>query len=377
MVVKWVEKKAFATSLENPLFFRTVVRPAAYLLAKGDPEVVHEMALEALNEYEDVLEEKSNNFSFPRLRVQLANKKVGAFGTAAGLDKNANAIGPLSHIVGFQECGTFVIPKRPGNDRPRIAVDEEHENLYNAQGFPSKGCIYAQLNLGGYRESLGKGVIYASICGIPSDSEGLGVAFRDTEKLLSNLDSLVDGFVWNPFSPNTTTLTALRNPEIFEQYAKRIRETAGNRLALVKMGPYESSQRTSWLDLVRGWMKGGGDGVVVVNTYVVPKERVPSKEWGYQSAGVSGRFLQEYRQRAIIDIRSEFPKAIIVATGGVNSSEQAWAAFEAGANVLEGYTPYTFHGFGLLQQMARGVEEKLNALGYDSLAEFQEKKWVF
>lgn len=371
--VKWIEKPSFARSLKDTNFFRNFVRKAAYSRADGDPERVHEMALGALNEYADVVERISPQFDFPNLHITLAGHEVMPFGTAAGLDKNGDAIGPLSHIFGFQEVGTIIVPEREGNARPRVAVDEENDDLYNAQGFPSQGLNYAKGKLQSYRESGGNGVILASICGIPPDADSLEVAFQETETILTELDPYVDGYVWNPFSPNTAALTLLRNPSTFERYAQRVKETARDRPAFLKMGPYDDTleKRTESLELAAAWLDGGGDGLVVVNTYMVPKEEVPSKDWGYPSAGRSGRFLQEYRQRAIIDARAAFPNTLIIATGGIDSADQAWEAFQAGADALEGYTPYVFNGFGLLLEMAKGVEDKLQASGYTSLSKFQ------
>jgi len=369
MILKWIEKKAFAKGLTNTQFFRDYVRRFAYRRAGGDPERVHEMALEKLQEYEDVIQERFHDFLSPELdilKIEINGRRFLPFGTAAGLDKNADAVEPLSYIFGFQEVGTIIVNPREGNKRPRVAVDERNGDLFNAQGFPSKGLRHARYNIFNYRKYRGgNGAILGSICGIPPGPEELDVAFEETELLLTELDSLVDGFVWNPFSPNTAALTALRTPETFEKYAKLVKQTAGNRWALVKMGPYDNKpeKREQWLDLVSAWIRGGGDGIVAVNTYMVPKDKVPSKDWGYPSAGRSGRFLQPYRQQAILSVRRKFPDAVIIAAGGIDSPYQAWSAFEAGADALEGYTPYTFHGFGLLREIVYDIRKKLYLSG--------------
>ncbi|MBI4020075.1 MAG: hypothetical protein HY367_01975 [Candidatus Aenigmarchaeota archaeon] len=366
----WIEGKLLEKGLEDPRFFRRVVRRLAYLRAGGDPERVHEMALEALNKYVDIAS-GSHYVLGADLRVNIAGSSIMPFGTAAGLDKNCDALEPLSYMAGFQEVGTIIVNPRKGNDRPRVAVDEKAGDLYNAQGFPSKGLDYAARKLMSYREHGGNAFILASICGLPPGPDSIDVALDETRMLLKGLDLFVDGFVWNPFSPNTAALTLLRKPRVFRQYAQLVKEKAGGRPALVKMGPYEEKDRQQWIDLAGGWMEGGGDGLVGVNTYMVPKESVPSRNWGYPSAGRSGRFLRPYRQRAIRDARREFPDSLIIATGGIDSAEEAWQAFDAGANLLEGYTPYTFHGLGLLPQMTSGVKGILraNRLG---LQEYQD-----
>ncbi len=333
------------------------------------------MALEAMVAYEDVIKDSAKDFNFPELYVNVAGKQVMPFGTAAGLDKNGDALSPLSHLFGFLEWGTVVVQPRPGNNRPRVAVDEAANEVYNAQGFPHKGLEYALNKAALYHAQGGKAPLLTSICGIPPQPEQLDIAYQELDTLIEKLNIYSDGFVWNPFSPNTGALKALRTPSEFRKSAELLSKKVGSKLKLVKMGPYdnEETKRKEWLGLVDAWMQGGGDGIVAVNTYMVPKEQVPSKDWGYPSAGRSGTFLQDYRQRAIKDTRAAFPKAFIAAAGGIDSGEQAWNAFVEGANVLEGYTPYTFKGFGLIIEMATYVANKLRNLGYRSLQEYQRR----
>ncbi len=373
-MANFLERKFFEIGLTDTMFFRSLTRRLAYIRARGDPEKVHEVALELLNKYEDVVRNLSYQFKFPKLEIKLGEHTTSPFGTAAGLDKNCDAINPLSHLFGFQEVGTIVINPREGNKKPRVAVDNTLDEIYNAQGFPSKGLQYAKEKLKAYRLAGGRAIILASICGIPLSPDRLDTAFEEARVLLRELDSLVDGFVWNPFSPNTTALTALRTSRTFELYGRTIKEITTSRPALVKMGPYEQEDEENWLRLVEGWMNGGGDGIVAVNTYMVPKEKVPSSSWGYQSAGRSGKYLQAYRDRAIKATRRKFPTSTIIATGGIDSAEQAWSSFTAGADALECYTPYTFHGFGLVQEIARGLERRLVENSYNNLRELLNKQ---
>ncbi len=372
MLKEFIEERIFEEGMKNTTLFRNLVRKVAYKKAKGDPEKVHELALETLNKYEYVLKEISNEFQFPKLSVKLNEKEITPFGTAAGLDKNAQALNPLSYIFGFQEIGTITLQSREGNPKPRVTADEKNKDLYNAQGFPSKGLNYVKKKLEEYRKEGGKAVILANICGIPPEDKSLKVALDEIEIITNDLERTVDGFVWNPYSPNTAALKMLRTKESFEEHAKLIKNVAWKKPVLVKMGPYEEDQKEEWINLIDTWMNNEGDGIVAVNTYTTPKEKVPSLNWGYPSAGRSGKYLQEYRQRAIKETRKKYPKAIIIATGGIDSAEQAFSSFDLGADLLEGYTPYTFNGFGLIKEMGKGLEKIILEKGFSSLQSFLE-----
>ena len=373
-MIEWLEREMFRKSLTNPVVFKNFVRRVAYGLAGGDPEKVHEMALEALREYSDVVKEVSGNFDFPNLHVDVCGKDVMPFGPAEGLDKNGVALNSLAEIFGFVPWGTCVVPQRDGNKRPRVAMDEKNEIGYNAQGFPHLGLDAAEDKV---KEYSGLKSLLSSVCGIPPSPEKIDVAYGELEILTARLAPYSDGIIWNPFSPNTDALKLLRTKEVFTKSAGLVRKIIGDKLLLVKMGPYDdnSEKRNEWLSLAEAFLEGGGDGIVAVNTYMIPKEQVPSKDWGYPVAGASGKFLPDYRQRAITDFRQAFgKKPFLIGVGGIDSAEEAFAAFEAGANVLAAYTPYIFNGFGLLPQIAKGVEKKLQERGYKTLREFQKDK---
>ncbi len=405
-----LERIGLSLSLRSPQFFRHIVRPELYKRCKKpdgttDPEDVHKVAVEMANRYVTIFDVNRGLFDFPELAVQIKNLRMQPFGTAAGIDKNGDALIPFSYVFGFQTIGTVIVDGREGNDQPRVAVDDVNEDAYNAQGFPSRGKDYVINSLQRYRRSNApQKPIIASVCGLPhvireqgaasfvpsknrvvtersnsvivyrefadmqeSETEkALHNAYVDAELLLHELDPYVDGFEWNPFSPNTKTLGLLRNSETFQQYSKLLRERAGNRLVLVKMGPYDPDGRQNWLSLVEGFAKHG-DGITAVNTYMVPKDKVPSAMWGYPSAGRSGRFLRDHRMRAVGDARGAFPELIIFASGGISGKSDAYETFSAGADAIEGYTPFTYHGLGLARTLMKGVERVLNKNGYDYL----------
>src|SRR5262245_23065461 len=123
MPLSWVERVAFEQSLHHPSLFRKIVRPALYRRNRNDPELVHEAALKLLGDADVLAVLRKNNALFKapdELTIELAGKRMTPFGTAAGFDKNGEALEALSQVFGFQEPGTVVVQPRPGNPRPRL-----------------------------------------------------------------------------------------------------------------------------------------------------------------------------------------------------------------------------------------------------------------
>ena len=109
-----------------------LVRP---LLFRFDPETAHDLALKALRTglvpgcKPKRNEVKLWDLTFPN-----------PVGLAAGFDKNASALAPLSRLgFGFIEAGTVTPLPQAGNPRPRVFRDASTNSVINAMGFPAKG----------------------------------------------------------------------------------------------------------------------------------------------------------------------------------------------------------------------------------------------
>ncbi len=367
------EKMMLFRSLFSPEFFKTSVRPLLFDKAGGDPELVHEMVVGLLDRYRLPSKTLSAFFRAPKqLMIDVNGQTLVPFGTSGGLDKNGDALESLSHVFGFMEPGTILVDPRAGNDRPRVAVDEKNLDVYNALGFPSKGVDYVLSKLMQYRKSNNKTPVYANVCGLPiSEENAIDVAMDQMKILLTKLSPYVDGFVWNPASPNTSALKLLRNAEVFRGTAELMKDCAPEKLRLVKLWPYEPEENTFAVNLVKSFVEAGGHGTVVVNTKPFPKNDIPAASWGYPTGGRSGKFLKDYRLRATKEMRLALPDAVIVSCGGIYDGDDAYETFKAGANMIEGYTPYIFYGLGLVRELERGVVSRLREDGFKSLGELE------
>ena len=108
------------------------------LLRAADPERAHALALRALR---CGLAGRDTTPDDPRLAVQaLGLRFANPIGLAAGFDKDAVAVAPLSRLgFGFVETGTVTPRPQPGNPRPRLFRLDADRAVINRMGFNNAG----------------------------------------------------------------------------------------------------------------------------------------------------------------------------------------------------------------------------------------------
>jgi hypothetical protein len=210
-------------------YFNKTARPMLYEKCGNNPysaEMVHELVLETMHRNRNMAGFLSPFFMHKSsLIINVNGVEVVPFGTAAGMDKNGEALAVLGAIFGFQETGTVVLHPREGNKKPRVAVDNANLDIYNAQGFPSEGIYHFLKNVDDYRMGGGKAVLYVSICGLPlSREDAVETANGEMGVLIARIGAYANGLVWNPFSPNTDALKLLRTPEVFYDTAQLMKD---------------------------------------------------------------------------------------------------------------------------------------------------------
>lgn len=371
-----MEKVTLLRGALDPDYFKEHVRPMLYEKCGGDAETVHELVLHLLR-----TEGYATRFISPffrpqkNLMIEVNGKDVCPFGTAAGMDKDGEVLTAFGRIYGFQEPGTVVLFERYGDNKIRVAALEEYLDVANAQGFSSKGLEYFLEKISAYRRAGGKAIIYANICGLPlSEKNAVQNAMKEMEILITKLLPYVDGFVWNPASPNIAALKLLRNPIVFHDTAQLMTQLAKDKLRLVKIWTYEPKEKDATFQMIGKFIEEGGHGVVTTNTKMFSKDQLPEHirdKWGHTSFGRSGAFLRDYRLRSVKDMRIAFPDAIIIGTGGIYTPDDAYDTFRAGANMLEGFTPYAYFGPGLVKNLMKGVSVRMYNDGFQFLGMLQ------
>ena len=290
-------------------------------------------------------------------------------GLAAGLDKNAEAVGVFSSLgFGFLEVGTVTPRAQPGNEAPRLFRLPSDEALINRMGFNNQGLAVLESRLRG-RHAV---PIWANI-GKNKDTPNERAA-GDYLAGVRSLAGVADGFVINVSSPNTPGLRALQHAdELFALVSGVLNEAETQRVkhlrplpVLVKLAPdLPDADFEASVDAVQ---RSGTAGLILSNT-TLSREGLghPSRS---EAGGLSGRPLArrstELVRRAYRQTGGSLP---IVGVGGVFSAQDAYAKIRAGASLVELYTALIYEGPNLPRRINAGLLELMRRDGLTHISE--------
>jgi len=309
------------------------------------PERAHHIVIFLLKWYQRLLRFKpTSRLGSPAIHIPHLSHLAftSRLGLAAGFDKNAEVFAGLSHLgFGFIEVGTVTPLAQSGNPKPRIWRKSDRA-LVNSLGFNNVGLKKFHRNLRGLRNR--------SICPILANI-GKGrdtaneAAISDYERGFRALEHSVDGFVVNVSSPNTPQLFQLQT----EQFIEDLGLVAPQGLPIfVKLSPDLSNQQLAALcRMVAEHAKFAG--VVLTNT-----SRALAQHLNMPTGGLSGPplFARALECVALAKEQLKERKALI-GVGGVSSRLDYQRMRSAGADLVEVYTGFVYHGPNWIREMAR------------------------
>jgi len=271
-------------------------------------------------------------------------------GLAAGLDKNGECLQAWSRLgFGFVEVGTVTPRPQPGNPRPRMFRLPQHQALINRLGFNNKGVDYL---LARVAESDYKGVLGINI-GKNADTP-MERAADDYLVCLRKAYAEASYITVNISSPNTRNLRELQAESPLRDLLGRLR-SEGERLAqqqgkrvplLVKIAPdVDAGQLDSIARVAR---ESGMDGLIATNT-TISRPGLDGTPLAKETGGLSGAPLRSLAEQTLKDLRArvgaDFP---LIGVGGITTPEAARARRQAGADLLQIYTGFIYHGPALV-----------------------------
>ena len=274
-------------------------------------------------------------------------------GVAAGLDKNAVAVGGLARLgFGFVEVGTVTPRPQSGNPRPRLFRLTEDRALINRLGFNSLGMHAVAANLARLRRHarIPIGVNIGKNRDTPTQE-----AHRDYLACLAALHELADYVTINLSSPNTPGLRDLQAPAsaaalVSSLVTERDRLASGRPLPLlVKVAPDLAPEDLDATAIAA--RDAGADGFVAVNTTLSRPASLRSRH-ASQSGGLSGRPLFTLAVETVRRLRAAVgPEPLLIGVGGVADASAVEAMRAAGADLVQVYTQLVYRGPRLVREL--------------------------
>jgi dihydroorotate dehydrogenase len=324
------------------------------------PETAHDVALSALR--------VSGHLGGPRLfagcPVSAPVEALGlqfpnSVGLAAGLDKNGDYIDALGQLgFGFIEVGTVTPKPQPGNPKPRMFRLTEHEALINRLGFNNKGVDHLVERL---KKRRFKGPVGANI-GKQKDTP-VERAAEDYRFCLERVHPHCDYVTVNISSPNTANLRALQDTGPLRELLDELTATRDalnaehgvQRPMLIKIAPdWADEALVPSLEVIA---ESSIDGLIATNT-TLDRSAVQGHRHAEQSGGLSGAPLLASANHVLCRAREVLgPDRTIIGLGGIHRAEDALAKRAAGADLVQLYTGFIYHGPALVRACARALAE--------------------
>ncbi|MDP4992018.1 MAG: quinone-dependent dihydroorotate dehydrogenase [Marivita lacus] len=331
------------------------------LLHRFDPETAHGLALRAL---QLGLSPTTGTVTSPRLRTTLAGLSLpNPVGLAAGFDKNAQALRPLSRAgFGFLEVGAATPRPQPGNPRPRLFRLTEDSAVINRFGFNNDGMAAIADRL----KDRPRDAIIGLNLGANKDSDNRA---GDFATVLATCAAHIDFATVNVSSPNTEKLRDLQGKEALSALLAGVMDTrnALDRRVPIFLKIAPDLSETEIADVADVALSSGIDGLIATNT-TLDREGLRSAYRG-ETGGLSGQPLFEKSTRVLGQLyRATDGKLPIIGVGGVASAEDAYAKIKAGASAVQLYSALVYHGLGLVPEIARGLDALLERDGHASVS---------
>ncbi len=339
-----------------------IERAGLALLRRMDPERAHGLALRALRLG---LGPAPGPLTSPRLATALAGLSLpNPVGLAAGFDKNAEALTPLSRAgFGFLEVGAITPRPQPGNPRPRLFRLPEDGAVINRFGFNNAGMEAAYQAL----SARPAGAVIGLNLGANKDSADRA---EDFVRVLAHCGPHLDFATVNVSSPNTENLRDLQGAEALAALLAGVMEArdwlARSIPVFLKIAPDLSDAALSEIaDVAR---QGGVAGIIATNTTLARDGLTGAHR--AEAGGLSGAPVFQRSTQVLAKLSSlTAGRMPLIGVGGIGSAEDAYAKIRAGATAVQLYTALAYQGLSLVPRILQGLEARLEADGFANVAD--------
>ena len=339
-----------------------IERLGLFVLHRLDPEKAHGWSIRALRAG---LVPLPGPVTSPRLRTRLAGLDLpNPVGLAAGFDKNAEAVTPLSRAgFGFVEVGAATPRPQPGNPAPRLFRLTEDRGVINRFGFNNEGAEVIAARLSQARHDVPVGLNL----GANKDAADRAADFA---RVLATAGPHVDFATVNVSSPNTEKLRDLQGKAALSALLAGVIATRDGLArpvpVFLKIAPDLADAELA--DVAEVALSSGIDAVIATNT-TLSRDGLKSAHRG-EAGGLSGAPLFEKSTRTLARLSDLTGGALpLIGVGGIASAEDAYAKIRAGASAVQLYSALVYGGLSLAADIARGLDRLLERDGFATVAE--------
>ena len=325
-----------------------------------DPEAAHGMAIRALK---TGFGTGKGPVTSDVLRTSLASLDLpNPVGLAAGFDKNAEVVGPLSRAgFGFVEVGAATPRPQPGNPRPRLFRLSEDRAAINRFGFNNDGMEVIADRLA----TRGRSGIVGLNLGANKDSNDRAADFA---RVLARCGPLVDFATVNVSSPNTEKLRDLQGAAALAALLQGVMETRSKLSrpipVFLKIAPDLDAAELA--DIAAVARETEVNAIIATNT-TLSREGLKSPFKG-EAGGLSGAPLFDKSTRVLAQL-STLTDIPLIGVGGIGSARDAYDKIRAGASAVQLYTALVYGGLSLAGRIAEGLDQLLRQGGFSSVEE--------
>lgn len=281
----------------------------------------------------------------------------GAFGLAAGFDKNAVAIRALGDL-GFShvEIGTVTALAQPGNDKPRLFRLTADRALINRMGFNNQGAEAVASRLGQLRAKHGSSLPIIGVNIGKSKVTPVEQAADDYRTSARLLAPFADYLAVNVSSPNTPGLRSLQEVSALRPILQAVQEESLGLPVLVKIAPDLANEDIlAVADLA---LELGLAGVIATNTTISRDglNTEANKVAAMGAGGLSGAPLKARSLEVLGLLAAHLQgKLDIISVGGVETAQEAAERLKHGATLVQGYTGFIYEGPFWARKVNRGI----------------------
>jgi len=331
---------------------------ARNILFKLDPEVAHDISLDAMGAAErlHLLQPFVKRMVEDPVEV-MGLRFPNRVGLAAGLDKNGeyfNALGKLG--FGFVEVGTVTPLAQAGNPQPRLFRLKNEQGIINRMGFNNNGVnhLVERVRRRRYQGVLGINIGKNKLT--PEEN-----ALSDYQKCMEAVYTSADYIAINISSPNTPGLRNLQFGENLEILLKGIKakqvelqQRHGKNVPVaVKIAPDMSDDELK--SVADTLLKHNFDAVIATNT-TISREGVEHSVFASEAGGLSGSPVRDKATHVIRTLAEHLQgKMPIIGVGGIMTGEDAAEKLQAGASLVQLYTGFIYRGPELVAEAANAV----------------------